>query len=110
MNDHLDGNSLSRSEIAAMVMSSLQEVLVMADKDSPDTAAIGENTRLIGREAVLDSMGLVTLIVEIEQRLEEDHDVVVVIADERAMSQKHSPFRSVGSLADYILHLAEEEA
>ena len=59
---------------------------------------------------VLDSMGLVTLIVDVEQRLEEEYDEVVVLADERAMSQKRSPFLSVGSLADYICQLVEESA
>ena len=54
-------------------------------------------------------MGLVTLIVDVEQRLEEQYDVVVVLADERAMSQERSPFRSVSSLADYISQLVEEQ-
>jgi acyl carrier protein len=93
-----------------LVLSSLEDVLSMVDDGRPNPAQLGDDTRLIGRKGVLDSMGLVTLIVDVEQRLEEEHDIVVVIADERAMSQKHSPFRSVGSLADYILQLAEEEA
>ena len=103
--------SVSRPEIVEIVTSSLEDVLAMADGDSPGDGAvedIGEDTRLLGRKGVLDSMGLVTLIVDVEQRLEEEYDVVVVLADERAMSQKRSPFRSVGSLTDYICQLAEE--
>ncbi|NJN98474.1 MAG: hypothetical protein HC875_32500 [Anaerolineales bacterium] len=73
-----------------------------------DSAPLNEETRLIGREAVLDSMGLVNLIIEVEQRLEDEHDVTVVLADERAMSQKNSPFRSVQTLADYICQVAAE--
>lgn len=97
----------SRSDVVNMVLSSLEEVLTMADGHSP--GAIGEETYLIGRDAVLDSMGLVTLIVDVEQRLEEDYGVVLVLADERAMSQQHSPFRSVRSLADYICRRIEEQ-
>jgi len=52
----------------------------------------------------------VTAVLEIEQRLADQHDFVVVLADERAMSQKHSPFRSVGALTDYVLRLAAEES
>jgi hypothetical protein len=55
-------------------------------------------------------MGLVTLIVEVEQRLEADFDLVVVLADDRAMSQTRSPFLSVGALADYVMQLAAEQA
>lgn len=101
---------LSRSEITGLVLSSLESVLATGPDDRPDPVELGEDTHLIGRNRVLDSMGLVTLIVDVEQRLEEEYDVVIVVADERAMSQKHSPFRSVGSLADYICQLVAEEA
>lgn len=106
--DHLhNGIHPSRSDILELVLSSLEEVLTMADGHS--SAGIGEETYLIGRDAVLDSMGLVTLIVDVEQRLEEDYNVVLVLADERALSQKHSPFRSVRSLTDYICRRIEEQ-
>jgi acyl carrier protein len=104
------GTGLRRSEIAGLVLSGLESVLATDPDNQPDPLELGDDTRLIGRKGVLDSMGLVTLIVDVEQRLEEEHDIVVVIADERAMSQKHSPFRSVGSLTDYICQLVEEEA
>jgi acyl carrier protein len=108
MDIHQSRTKLNRAEIGGLVLSSLEDVLSMMDDSRPNPTQLGDDTRLIGRKGVLDSMGLVTLIVDVEQRLEEEHDVVIVIADERAMSQKHSPFRSIGSLADYILQLAEE--
>lgn len=107
MNHPRNGIHPNRSDIAAIVLSSLEEVLAMADGHL--SAPIGEETYLIGRDAVLDSMGLVTLIVDVEQRLEEEYGAVLVLADERAMSQKHSPFRSVRSLTDYICRLMEEQ-
>lgn len=59
-------------------------------------------TVLFGRASKLDSLGLVSLIVEIEQSIEDEFDVSITIADERAMSQKHSPFKTISTLADYI--------
>jgi acyl carrier protein len=109
MNSHRNGTGLNHSEIAQIVISSLREVLAMDHGNSPGASAITEDTFLIGREAVLDSMGLVTLIVEVEQLLEEEYDVTMVLADERAMSQKNSPFRSVRSLTNYIYRLVEEQ-
>lgn len=69
----------------------------------------GEDTHLIGRRALLDSLGLVTLIVDLEQKIEETFDVALTLANERAMSQKNSPFLTVGSLADYICALLNEQ-
>jgi acyl carrier protein len=60
------------------------------------------DTRLLGSQSVLDSMHLVTLIITIERELEDTFGVALTLADERALSMKESPFRSIQSLADYI--------
>ena len=59
-------------------------------------------TKLIGGNNKLDSLGLINLIVAVEQNIEDEFDITITLADEKAMSQKHSPFRTVRSLADYI--------
>ncbi|MFX0197624.1 MAG: hypothetical protein ACFFCW_16000 [Candidatus Hodarchaeota archaeon] len=96
-------------DATALVMDSLDEVLsVMDDEDRPQITDLDESTRLIGRKAVLNSLGLVSLIVDIEQRLSDDYEISVTIADERAMSQEKSPFRTIGTLAEYISLLIKE--
>ncbi len=62
---------------------------------------LNAETPLFGREGVLDSMGLVRLIVEVEQALEDEYGSPVSLADEKAMSQRSSPYRTVGTLAAY---------
>ena len=64
---------------------------------------------LFGKGGGLDSLGLVNLIIAIEQNIEDEFDVNIAINNERAMSQKNSPFRTVGSLADYIEMIFEEK-
>jgi acyl carrier protein len=59
-------------------------------------------TRLLGAESILDSMHLVSLIIAIEREVEDAFGVALTLADERALSMKESPFRSIQSLADYI--------
>jgi acyl carrier protein len=91
-----------RESVAGLVTSVLRDVL------SPNglaAGAIDETTPLIGRESPLDSLGLVTLIVDLEQRLAEEHGLHLILADDRAMSQRNSPFRSVGSLTEYVCRL-----
>jgi len=65
-------------------------------------------TVLMGSDGKLDSLALVNLIVVIEQNIEDKFDVSITIADERAMSQKRSPFRTIGTLTDYIDTLLKE--
>jgi hypothetical protein len=68
-------------------------------------------TLLFGRSGVLDSNGLVILIVTIEEKIEDEFGVSLTIADEKALSQEKSPFISVETLADYIaLLLLENKA
>ena len=59
-------------------------------------------TRLLGSQSVLDSMHLVSLIITIEREVEDAFGIVLTLADERALSMKASPFRSIQSFADYI--------
>jgi acyl carrier protein len=69
----------------------------------PDRQLIkAPETRLLGPQSGLDSMQLVNLIVTTEREIEDAFGVTLTLADERALSMKASPFRSIRSLADYI--------
>jgi acyl carrier protein len=68
-----------------------------------------EETSLFGRNGILDSLSLVSLIVGVEQGIEDELGVSVVLADEKAMSQKHSPYRTIGALAEYASGLIKEQ-
>jgi acyl carrier protein len=99
---------MQKAEIIDLVLTSLRDVLAEMGAAPPASEPVSADTQLVGRSAVLDSLGLVRLILEVEQRLSDTHDVVVTLADERAMSQQRSPFRTVATLADYIEMLAKE--
>ncbi len=66
-------------------------------------------TVLFGAGGQLDSIGLVTFLVSAERNIAEIVGHPVTIADERAMSQRNSPFRTIDSLAEYIVSLLAEE-
>lgn len=59
-------------------------------------------TLLYGPQAALDSLALVNLIVLLEERIELVASRAVRLVDARAMSRKNSPFRTAGTLADYM--------
>lgn len=59
---------------------------------------------LFGAPSPLDSLGLVGLLIDIEEAFQREGHAIV-LSDERAMSQRRSPFRDVPSLAAYIEQL-----
>ena len=70
---------------------------------------INENSVIYGDNSPLDSLALVSLIVAVEQNIEDEFGISITLADERAMSQENSPFRSVRSLADYVETILKEK-
>jgi len=62
---------------------------------------------LYGSQDSLDSLGLVNLVVMIEQKIEDEMGFPINLTDDKAMSQKTSPFRTVGTLVDYITSSVE---
>jgi acyl carrier protein len=65
---------------------------------------------LFGVGGELDSLALVSLIVDIEARVLSEIGVSVVLADERAMSSRSSPFRTLGTLAIWLQENVAREA
>jgi hypothetical protein len=67
-----------------------------------------EETVLYGAGGGLDSLGLVSFILDVEQGIEARTGLQIVLADEHAMSQRRNPFRDVRSFADYVLARLEK--
>ena|SRR5437870_7641228 len=94
-----------KEKTIAIISSAAEEI------DTKLAAQIQENseaTVLYGPKGVLDSLGLVHLIIAVETAIADEFDVHVTLADERAISQRSSPFRTVGTLADYIVMVMKE--
>ena len=88
-----------------MIVSVLNEM--GEDEDNQELIKANEKTKLFGTNGVLDSIGIVFLITELEEKISDDYDIDVILADEKAMSQATSPFRNVETLAKYISILIE---
>jgi acyl carrier protein len=100
---------VSREAVMKVVVDVLRDVLSEEGGSETGDIAVNDETRLFGRTGLLDSHGLVSLIVGVEERLFDDFDVSIAIADEKAMSMAKSPFRTVGILVDHTMtRLAEQ--
>jgi acyl carrier protein len=67
-----------------------------------------EETILFGPGGGLDSLGLVSMVLEVEEAVNRRFGSNLVLADEHALARKRNPFRDVRSLVDYILGRLQE--
>jgi len=65
-------------------------------------------TRLFGSKGLLDSIGLVNLITVIEEIVETETGHYITIANEKAMLDTSSPFKSIETLNKHIMELINE--
>jgi hypothetical protein len=85
----------------------IREVVLQAMRatnEARDTASqliVSAEAPIFGPDSTLDSLGLVGLLLDIEEGLQ-TIGCDVVLSDERAVSQKRSPFRNVPSLVAYV--------
>tara|TARA_Y100001970_G_scaffold144614_1_gene177595 strand:- start:4123 stop:4401 length:279 start_codon:yes stop_codon:yes gene_type:complete len=70
--------------------------------DQYDTIEKSLDTALFGKNGVLDSLGLVSFLLIVEQEIVDGLGIEITIADEKAMSLKNSPFRNINSLKNYL--------
>jgi acyl carrier protein len=90
---------MDKNQINEIVFNVINEYL--SSNDINVEGEINKDTALIGSARILDSMGLVNVIVDIETAFL-DEDVEISLTSETAMSGRISPFRSVGSLCNFI--------
>jgi acyl carrier protein len=64
---------------------------------------IDETTRLIGSSSSFDSMDLVQIIVDVEDKINKAYNCEIILTDEKAMSRSTSPFINVSTLTNFIL-------
>ena len=94
------------TQVFNLVLEAVKEIGVDQDNESLKNAT--GDTRLFGEN--LDSMGIVFLVTDLESMITDELGVDLTLADERAMSQKTSPFRSVKTLAAYAQGLVDQES
>ena len=90
---------LNRDEIRRAVIDSVRTV-------APDVGPVGTDTCLVGSQASLDSVGFVTVLVDLEGRLGNGVDLSTSFLEQDGVDEASNPFRTVDSLAAHIQRLA----
>jgi hypothetical protein len=100
--DNLDSASIEAIVIDAIRLTNQARL--------PDQRLEESSTALLyAPQSPLDSLGLVALLIEVEEGLAEAGHPVT-LSSERAMSQRQNPFRDVPSLVGYISSLLQANA
>lgn len=69
---------------------------------------VSDNTVLFGNGSAIDSLSLVSLIVDLEGEFSAEHGYDISLTDDNAMTRKISPFSSISNLVDYIVELTNK--
>ncbi len=96
---------LNEDKSIEMIIESLKDLI---DEDTEDEKKVtllnaSSDTRLFGGDGVLDSMDVVILLSDLEERLDEEYDIAISLASDSIMSKARSPFRTVKSLSKYVI-------
>src|SRR3982074_414303 len=86
-------------EILNAVFKAIDDVNELLDSENRVTKSL--DTALVGRDAVLDSMGFINLPPAVQERIEEALGTSICLADFDGGDGVHA-FRTVGTLADHV--------
>lgn len=92
-------NTIGRLQIESIVLDSIR--LTNKSRESDSQLEVSSEAPIFGSGSPLDSMGLVALLLDIEDRLSEE-GISIFLSDERAMSEHRNPYRDVPTLVALI--------
>lgn len=94
-----------REKITNIIYETLKELNEELENEAFENP--NQKTKLYGSNGSMDSLALVSFITDLEEKISDKFDKEIVLADEKAMSAKTSPFRNIESLTSYIKSLLE---
>ncbi len=95
-------------QVADQLTSLLREAITEYAEDTGLDIHLNADARLLGADAIVDSLGLVIVVTGFEAKVNDAFNAEIVLANEKAMSMNNSPFRSLSVLADYAADLLRE--
>lgn len=77
----------------------------------PKDQAIGkaEDAPLYGKGGKLESLDFVSLVVEVESKIQKEFDADFMLTDENLLSKETSPFATVGKLIEHLEATVDNE-
>lgn len=89
-----------REKILSVVKIAITDLNEELDYESLEN--VTEETPIFGGSDSIDSLSLVSLVVGLESEIKKVFGKKILLADEKAVSSRNSPYRTVGNLVDFI--------
>ncbi|MGZ3808016.1 MAG: hypothetical protein ACXVCE_08020, partial [Bacteriovorax sp.] len=101
----------TQPQIKKQIIEAVSAVIDNYNKQNPQQKPVTKTleTALYGSDSEIDSLGLINLVVAIEQQIEESFGQMITLADDRALSMEISPFSTISTLVEYIEFLLTEK-
>lgn len=95
-----------KQKITNLVFSVIDEINKELSKDEHIIKSL--DSVIYGSNGQLDSLGLVNFVVAVEQKIEDVFEKSINLADDKAMSEKNSPFQTIETFVNYIYDVLEK--
>ena len=99
---------MKKPEISKIVLEKLNDL--NSTLPSNEQFFVSDQTILFGMGSCIDSLSLVSIIVDLETHFTDILSYEVSLTDDNAMSREKSPFTSVSSLVEYIDELINSKS
>ena len=90
-----------KQKITNLVFSVIDEINKELSKDEHIIKSL--DSVIYGSNGQLDSLGLVNFVVAVEQKIEDVFEKSINLADDKAMSEKNSPFQTIETFVNLSL-------
>jgi acyl carrier protein len=97
---------MEKNKIEEIVISQVREVV--STIEGSEVFCIDANTVLFGSGSNIDSLSLVSVIVDLETLFFEEYGFEISLTDDRAMTREINPFDNVSNLVGYILEVIDD--
>ena len=89
-----------REDILTLVYSAMDEIDPLTGNGSP--LVKNPAARLFGSDSGVDSLTFVNLVVALEGQIQKKFGKAVVLVDEDNIAAEEHPFRTIGTLTEYV--------
>ncbi len=91
---------VNNEKVTQVIFSVIDDVNQLLPKEQQLNKS--KDSFLFGAEGELDSLGFINLIVAVEMKIEEVFGVTISLVDQEASYQEDTPFKTVGTLVNYV--------
>lgn len=98
---------INNEKIVQSVMESIDELNWQLPKGGKLEKSL--DTALFGDAGILDSLGLISLVTTVEQKIEEDFGMPLTLLDDIEALEEENPFETIKTLSDYVASILDKK-